>query len=83
MKNGFKIFTAAIATTLLLAGCGNKQMIDTTYTFDKAIIKMPNGVIVEGEVDSWNDFDNGDQIQVKIDGVTYLVHSSEMVMIAE
>lgn len=82
MKKRFKIFTTSIAITLLLSGC-NKQIIDTTYSFDRAIIKMPNGVIVEGEIDSWTDFEEGDQIQVKIDGVTYLVHSSDITMIAE
>ena len=53
-----------------------------TYTFDRAIIELPNGEIIDGKITSWRDFD-GDQIQVKIDGKTYLVHSSDIVMIAE
>lgn len=66
-----------------LAGCGNKTMFDTTYTFNKAVIQMPDGKIVEGKVQTWNDYDDGDQIQVKIDGVTYLVYCSNIVLIAE
>lgn len=66
-----------------LAGCGNKTMFDTTYTFSKAIIQMPDGEIIKGDVQTWNDYDDGDQIQVKIDGATYLVHSSNVVLIAE
>lgn len=65
------------------AGCGNKQVFDTTYTFDKAIISLPNGEVVEGEVQSWKDYEDGDQIQVKIDGKTYLVHSSNIALINE
>lgn len=79
-----KILTATLISILLvvtLSGC-NKQIIDTTYKFDKAIISLPNGDVVEGKVDSWKDYD-GDQIQVKIDGVTYLVHSSDVALIAE
>lgn len=79
-----KILTATLISILLVAtlsGC-NKQMLDTTYKFDKAIISLPNGEVVEGKVDSWKDYE-GDQIQVKIDGVTYLVHSSDVVLIAE
>ena len=68
---------------LMLSSCGNYQMLDTTYRFDRAIISLPNGNIVDGEVDSWIDFEDGDQIQVKIDGVTYLVHSSDIVLIKE
>lgn len=80
-----KILTAIIISILLvssLAGC-NKQIFDTTYSFDKAIISLPNGNIVSGKVDSWRDYEDGDQIQVKINGVTYLVHSSDVVLINE
>ena len=65
------------------AGCGNMQIIDTTYTFDKAIIRLPNGEVIEGKVESWADFADGDQLQIKINGVTYLVHSENVVLIAE
>ncbi len=80
-----KILVITITSMLLvgtLTGC-NKQMFDTTYSFDKAIVSLPNGDVVEGKVDSWTDYEDGDQIQVKIDGVTYLVHSSDIVLIKE
>ena len=63
-------------------GCGNYQLLDTTRTFNRAIIELPNGNIIDDEVESWKDFEDGDQIQVKIDGVTYLVHSSDVVLIS-
>lgn len=69
---------SAAASVLLLAGC-NKQMIDLTYEYSQAQIKMPDGTVIEGKVDSWNDYE-GDQLQVKINGTTYLVHSSNVIL---
>lgn len=80
-----KKFFAIILTSVIcfsMVGC-NKQLLDTTYSFDKAILALPNGEIVEGKVQSWADFEDGDQIQVKIDGKSYLVHSSNIVLISE
>lgn len=69
---------SALASSLLMAGC-NKNVIDLTYEYSLAQLKMPDGTIVEGKLNSCDDYD-GDQLQVKIDGVTYLVHSSNIVM---
>ena len=78
-----KIIFIIIALALIaFTGC-NKQIIDTTYSFDKAIIELPNGEVVEGKVESWKDYDDGDQLQVKIDGKTYLVHSMNVCLINE
>ena len=71
-----------VLSVCLLAGC-NKQMVDLTYSYEYAIIGLPNGETVEGKVSSWTDFEDGDQIQVKIDGKTYLVHSSNIVLISD
>lgn len=67
---------------LVLVGC-NKQMVDLTYSYERAILVLPNGEVIEGKVSSWTDFEDGDQIQVKIDGKTYLVHSSNIVLISD
>ena len=71
-----------VAGLLVLAGC-NKQMVDLTYSYEYAIIGLPNGEVVEGKVSSWTDYEDGDQIQVKIEGKTYLVHSSNVVLISK
>lgn len=76
------IFFIILFIYMLLSGC-NKQMIDTTYKFDRAIIQLPDGTVIDGKVQSWTDFEDGDQIQVKIDGVTYLVHSSDIALIKD
>lgn len=72
-----------ILLAILMTGCGNRQLVDTTYTFNRAIVSLPDGSVIEGEVDSWKDFEDGDQIQVKIDGTTYLVHASNVVLIKD
>ena len=76
------VVVAALSLALVTTGC-NKQLVDLTYSYDYAIIGLPNGEVVEGKVSSWTDFEDGDQIQVKIDGKTYLVHSSNIVLISD
>ena len=84
MKKYIAIALAAVLLigVLILAGC-NKQLVDLTYSYEYAIIALPNGEIVEGKVSSWTDFEDGDQLQIKIDGKTYLVHSSNVVLISD
>lgn len=73
----------ALGMALSLAGCGNRQMIDLTYSYKYTIISLPNGEIVEGKVDSWKDFEDGDQLQITVDDVTYLVHATDAVLMTE
>jgi len=78
---------AALLLVLLLfcgifAGC-NEQVIDTTYKFDRCIIKLPDGKTVSGPVEGWKDWDNSDVIQIKVNGKTYYTHMSNVVLIAE
>lgn len=61
----------------------NMQVVDTTYSFERAIIFLPNGEKIEGPVESWGDYENSDMIQVKINGKTYLTHSSNVILISE
>lgn len=82
MRNIIAILFLIFAMVLMLCGC-NYQMIDTKYTFDRAIIQLPDGTVVDGKVQSWRDYEDGDQIQVKIDGVTYLVHAADVALIDE
>lgn len=76
------ILVFAMITTLFV-GCGNMTIIDTTWSFDHAIIFLPNGEKIEGQVSSWMDYEASDMIQVSIDGNTYLTHSSNVVLISE
>ena len=49
------------AALVLLTGC-NKQLVDTTYSYDTAVISLPDGTTVRGKVESWKDYGDGDQI---------------------
>lgn len=79
MKRKIFITVSSVFMVFTMAGC-NKQMVDLTYSYDYAIIGLPSGEVVEGEVQSWTDYEEGDQIQLKIDGTMYLVHSSNVVL---
>ena len=53
---------------VLLGACGNKQFFDTTYTFNYAMVKLPDGTIKKGKVATWDD------------GTTVLVNSTNAVL---
>lgn len=82
MKKRVIAMVSALVLCFALTGC-NKQVLDTTFSFDSAIISLPNGEVITGKVQSWKDYEDGDQIQVKIDGTTYLVHSSNVALISD
>lgn len=67
---------------VLFAGC-NKQLVDLTWSYERAIIFLPNGEKIEGKISSWDDFEGSDMIHVKINGKTYLTHSSNVILISE
>lgn len=74
---------AGLVLAFSMSACGNQTLFDTTYTFDKVQIRMMDGSVVDGEVKSWTDFENGDMLQVTVNGKTYLTHSSNVVLIDE
>jgi hypothetical protein len=76
------IIVVVIALVKIVGSTSNKQAFDTTFSFEYGIIALPNGEVVEGKVTSWMDFEDGDQIQVKIDGKTYLTHATNVALIS-
>ena len=76
MKKYIIIF---LLSTFALTGC-NEQIIDTNYTFKRAYIEG----VGEIEVSTWRDYDGSDQIQITgKDGVTYLTHSSRVILFSK
>ena len=90
MKNKIWIIIG-VAAVVLIAGFaiywethhGNRTLLDTKYRFDRAIIALPNGEVVEGKVSSWLDFADSDVVQVTIGGKTYLTHYCNVCLIEE
>lgn len=82
MKKFIAILLVVIMA-IILTGCSvgyNKQLVDLNYNFNYAVIFLPNGEKIEGKCQSWNDYDESDMLQVKIDGVVYLTHSSNVIL---
>ena len=81
MKRVVLLIIFLVIILVSCTGCYNKQLFDVTYHYDRAIVYLPNGEIVEGRVSSWTDFSDGDSIQVKINGKMYLTHLCNVCLI--
>ena len=79
-----KIICILLVVIMIVAmtGC-NRQLIDTTWSFERAVIFLPDGEKIEGEISSWRDYDSSDMIQVAINGKQYLTHSSNVILISD
>lgn len=74
------LLTITLAS-LTLAGCGNKDIFGTTYTFKYAEVKLVDGSIVKGRVKAWAKYDRQDSIRVTFEnGEDYYTHSSNVVL---
>lgn len=81
MNNRRKVVPIILSVFLAvsLSAC-NMQLVDTTYNYTYGYVELPNGEYIEGPVDSWTDYDDSDQIQVKIDGITYFTDTTRVVL---
>lgn len=62
---------------------GNQSWFDTTWSFEHAQVDMKDGTCVKGKVETWQDYENSDVVQVKIDGKVYLTHYMNVVLVSE
>jgi hypothetical protein len=62
---------------ILFTFIGNRTIIDTKFYYDYAIVQLADGSVIKGKVDSWRDYE-GEQIQITINGETWLVHSANV-----
>ena len=77
-----KIISIILAALVIVAcfgfvGCSayNKQIIDLNYSYDRAIIQLANGEVVECKIKKWSDYE-GEQLQITAeDGTVYLTSS--------
>lgn len=66
--------------SLFVTSC-NYQVVDLSYNYNYAYIQLQNGKVIEGKVETWRDYEDGEQLQVKINGVTYLTNSFNCTLI--
>lgn len=79
-----KIVLSLLVVILLLVvtGCGNMDIWDTNYTYDRAICDI-GGEYQEIEIRQWRDYD-GEQLQIIAeDGKIYLVSSMNCTFIKD
>lgn len=68
----------------VLTGCGNKDLFDTVYTYNYAIVDFLDGRVEKINVKQWRDYEDGEQIQIIAkDGTVYLVNSVNCILIKE
>ncbi len=84
MKKTIILILTLFTIIVLLSGCmrvGNRTIgLDTKQTFSWGIIQLGNGELIEGPVDVWRDFNEGDEVQITIRGITYLTHYSNAIL---
>jgi len=81
MKKKLVLVPLLVAGVLTFTGC-NKSIIDTNYTFNRAMITVGNDYFVV-DVKSWQDYE-GEQLQiVATDGTVYLVSADNTVLLKE
>lgn len=80
-----RICLIALLVVMLFAlcACSNRDRWDTVYTYNTVIVQLADGSVVKGKCQNWRDYENSDMMQVKVDGKTYLVHSTNCTLIAE
>lgn len=78
----------ALLTVLLvfsLSGCQENKdygsIIWDSQGYNFAIIELQNGEIVEGPIEKWRDFEDGEQLEVTINGTVYLTNSINCTLI--
>lgn len=79
-KRFLLLFTLLIVP--VLASCGNKDILNLTYTFEYASVRLPDGTIIDGQVEEWARSDKTDSIRVTFkDGKgTYFTHATNVVL---
>lgn len=80
MKNLLVVLAVLFCLTGCMENYDYKSDFIDTHGYNYAIIKMPDDTIIEGAIDSWRDFE-GEQLEVKMNGVIYLTNSFNCVLL--
>lgn len=82
MKKSIIVTTCGAALlSLLLTGCGNHDTIGAHYDF--AMIRLPDGQVYEGKVDSWARSDSSDRVRITIEGIDYVTQCSNVCLFSK
>lgn len=76
-----KLIILPILAICFCTGC-NRDMFDTTWKYDTAVVRWPDGSMKTIKIRSWRDYE-GEQIQITDrDGNVYLLSSYNTVLIS-
>lgn len=74
MRKKIICFIIGLCVMFVVSGC-NYQVVDLQYQYNYAYIQLQDGTLIQGKIESWRDYEDGDQLQVTVDGKVYLTHS--------
>lgn len=75
-----KLLILPILASCICTGC-NREIFDTTWKYDTAVVRWPDGSMKSIKIKSWRDYE-GEQIQITdCDGNVYLLSSFNTVLI--
>ena len=75
-----KKLIATVVCAAALAGC-NRSILDWQWSFNRALVRMPDGSCREYKVKHWRDFENSDMIQFETDTEVLCTHSANVILI--
>ena len=76
------VIIAAIAAMFLAVSCGNYNIVDVRWKFQKAYIRgIGSDEWKLVTIKAWKDFEYSDMVQITTDDYTYLTHSCNVVIV--
>ena len=84
MKKTIIVAIVIVVMAFMLVGCGNKDLFDTVYTYDYALVSFPDGTHGKIDIKQWRDYEDGEQIQITAkNGDVYLFNSVNCVLVQD
>ncbi len=75
------MIVATIWLSLFVGGCGNMDIMDWHWTFDRARIRVDGDKWEEVQVKRWHDYDGSDMIAIETESRVYVTHSVNVILI--
>ena len=76
------IMAIGIASTAFICGCGNMDILDYHWSFQRAYIKV-GGEWRTVKVKAWHDYEYSDMIAVETDTQVFVTHSANVVLVKD
>lgn len=75
------MIVAMIGLSMLFSGCGNMDIMDWHWTFDRARIRVDGDKWEEVQIKRWHDYDGSDMIAIETESRVYVTHSVNVILI--